>query len=211
MNIIYKNIRFILMLSILHLTTTQCLAGEQSIRRDIYKFELGMTIKEAKAISQLVQKEDTEVYLMQKYGFGNPDKQKQINDLLGKQVFSVMDNLPENAESMEILFRKGMLYQIAMHYGKNYVMRIDWDIFTVSALQKYGQPLIRNNLDRLGSFSYYWNDGKTTLEISKIGSTSSTWRTRRTGRRSSRRSSRSSSATGRRPTSSRSRRSASSR
>lgn len=70
---------------------------------------------------------------------------------------------------MEVFFKNGVLYQIALHYGKDYVEKVDWDLFTMPALKKYGQPMISSDLENIGSFSYEWTDMLTKLEIAKGG------------------------------------------
>jgi hypothetical protein len=128
-----------------------------------------MTFQEVGKVFTMEEKEDGAVTLMRKYGFGDPENQASINKKLGKQVFAVKGKLPENVTSMEVLFRNGILYQIALHYGKDYVQKVDWDLFTSPAIKKYGQPIVLNNIHNIASFSYQWEDGQTTLEISKSG------------------------------------------
>lgn len=115
------------------------------------------------------EKEDGAIALMRKFGFGDPEKQAKTNKKLGKQVFEIGGNLSEGLSSMEVFFRKGVLYQIALHYGKDYVQKVDWDLFTLPAITKYGQPIVFNNIQPTASFSYQWADGLTRLEIAKGG------------------------------------------
>jgi len=144
-------------------------AGEQTITRVVADIGLGMTFQEVGKVFKIEEKEDGVVTLMRKYGFGDPENQVSINKKLGKQVFIVKDTLPENVDSMKVFFRNGILYQISLHYGKDYVQKVDWDLFTEPAIKKYGQPIVLNNIHNIASFSYQWEDGQTKLEISKSG------------------------------------------
>lgn len=144
-------------------------AVNQEINREVSGIKLGMSIQAVSEIFQMVEKEDPSIGLMRKYGFGNPDEQEKINKLLGVQRFDLKGNFPKGAESMEASFLKGILYRVALHYGKNYIQKVDWDIFTLPAFKKYGQPLVRNDVESIDSFSYQWSDGQTGLEIAKGG------------------------------------------
>lgn len=144
-------------------------AAAQAITRVVADIQLGMTVQEVGKVFNMEEKEDVLVTLMRKYGFGDSENQARINKNLGKQVFAVNGKLPENVTSMDVLFRNGILYQIALHYGKDYVQKVDWDLFTEPAINKYGQPTVISNLKNMASFSYQWTDEQTTLEISKSG------------------------------------------
>lgn len=148
-------------------------AEEQVIARTVAGIELGMSLQEVGKVFQMEEKEDGVVALMRKFGFGDPEKQSKINKKLGKQVFAIKGNLPKGVASMEAFSRNGILYQIALHYGKDYVQKVDWDFFTLPAIKKYGQPIVLNNVQNyLSSFSYQWTDGQTKLEIAKGGTLS---------------------------------------
>ncbi len=144
-------------------------AGEQRINREVAGLQLGMSFKEAGKIFQMTEKEHGVISLMRKYGFGDPEKQTKINKKLGKQVFEIKENLAEGLSNMEVLFRNGFLYGIALHYGKDYVQKVDWDLFTLPAIKKYGQPIVFNNIQNDYSFHYQWADELTSLEIGKGG------------------------------------------
>ena len=58
---------------------------------------------------------------------------------------------------------------MALHYGKDYIQQVPWEIFTSSAIRKYGQPVVDDNIHATGSFAYQWSDGDTKLEIAKSG------------------------------------------
>lgn len=151
----------------LMIITSSVFASDIKINREIAVISLGMTIEEVSKIFQMEEKEDVVVTLMRKYGFGDSENQARINKNLGKQVFTVNGKLPENVSSMDVLFRNGILYQIALHYGKDYVQKVDWDLFTEPAINKYGQPTVSSNVKNMASFSYQWTDEQTKLEISK--------------------------------------------
>lgn len=144
-------------------------AGEQTINREVAGLQLGMSFKEASEVFQMAEKEDGLITLMRKYGFGDPEKRTKINQKLGKQVFEIKGNLAEGLSNVEVFFGNGVLYQIALHYGKDYVQKVDWDLFTSPAIKKYGQPIILNDIQNIASFSYRWADGLTKLEIAKGG------------------------------------------
>ncbi len=118
---------------------------------------------------QMVEKEDGVVRLMRKYGFGDPEKRTKINKKLGKQVFELKGTLDEGLSNIDVFFRNGVLYQIGLHYGKDYVQKVDWDLFTLPAIKKYGQPIVLNNIQNSAGFSYQWADDLTKLEIAKGG------------------------------------------
>lgn len=147
-------------------------AEEQVIARAVAGIELGMSLQAVGKVFQMEEKEDGVVALMRKFGFGDPERQSKINKKLGKQVFAIKSNLPKGTASMEAFFRNGILYQIALHYGKDYVQKVDWDLFTLPAFKKYGQPIVLNTVQNLSSFSYQWTDGQTKLEIAKGGTLS---------------------------------------
>jgi len=151
---------------------TGSMAEEQVIARSVAGIELGMSLQEVSKVFQMEEKEEGVVVLMRKFGFGDPEKQSKINKKLGKQVFAIKDNLPKGVASTEVFFRNGIFYQIALHYGKDYVQKIDWELFTLPAIKKYGQPIVLNNVLNLSSFSYQWIDGQTKLEIAKGGTLS---------------------------------------
>jgi len=144
-------------------------AAEQPINREVAGLQLGMSFKEAGKIYQMTEKEHGVISLMRKYGIGDPEKQTEINKALGKQVFEIKENLAEGLSNMEVFFRNGFLYQIALHYGKDYVQKVDWDLFTLPAIKKYGQPIVLNHIQNDYSFWYQWADELTKLEIGKGG------------------------------------------
>lgn len=148
-------------------------AGAEKISRQIAGLELGMSAREAEKILEMEEREDGTIILMRRYKFGDPDERAKLNKLIGKQVFTLKSNLPKGVESAEAFFLKGVLYQVALHYGKNYVQQVSWEIFTSPAIRKYGQPMVADNIHDTGSFSYQWSDGETKLEIAKNGTISS--------------------------------------
>lgn len=147
-------------------------AKDYKIGREIVGIKLGMTIQDVSHIYKIKQKEEGIVALMRKLDFGDPERLANINKLLDKKVFLLTGNLPKGIESIETFFCKGILYQIALHYSKDYVQKIDWDLFTLPAFKKYGMPSVNNAIDTLSSFSYQWIDNQTKLEIEKSGTLS---------------------------------------
>ena len=103
------------------------------------------------------EREDGTIILMRRYGFGDPDEQAKLNKLIDKQVFTLKGNLPKGIESAEAFFVKGVLYQVALHYGKDYIQQVSWEIFTSPAIRKYGQPVVDDNIHATGSFAYQWS------------------------------------------------------
>lgn len=163
---------FVIIFIFLFASITFTRAEDRAITRVVAGIELGMSLQEIGKIFQIEEKEDAVISLMRKFGFGNPEKQSKINKKLGKQVFGVKSNLPKGSDSMELFTRNGILYQIALHYGKDYVQKVDWDLFTQPAIKKYGQPSVLNDVQNMSSFSYQWDDGQTKLEIAKGGTLS---------------------------------------
>ncbi len=138
----FLNVLFIIFFVLL----IDALADTKAINRGILGIKLGMTLDEVKKLFHIEEKEDGMVILMRRYGFDDPEKQTKINKSLDKKVFNVKDGLSEGVESIELFSRKNIIYQIALHYGKEYVQKIDWDLFTLSSIEKYGQPKVLNNL-----------------------------------------------------------------
>ena len=147
-------------------------AGEQVITRTVAGIELGMSLQEVGKVFHMEEKEDAVVAIMRKFGFGDPEKQSKINKKLGKRVFAAKGTFPNEVNSINVLFRNDVLYQIALNYGKEYVQKVDWDLFTLPAINKYGHPIVSNNIPVLASFTYQWADGQTKLEIQKSGTLS---------------------------------------
>ncbi len=144
-------------------------AVKQTIKREVAGLRLGMSFEEASKIFQMTEKEDGVVRLMRKYGFGEPEKQSKINKKLGKQVFEIKGAITDGLSHVEVFFRNGVLYQIALHYGKDYVQKVDWDLFTLPAINQYGQPIVRNDILNTAAFWYQWTDELTRLQIGKSG------------------------------------------
>lgn len=147
-------------------------AAEKNISRTVAGISLLMSTRDVSSNFQMEEKPYGTVMLMRKYGFGNPEEQSKINKMIGKKRFSLTGNLPTGVESMDVLFFKEVLYRIDLHYGKDYVQKVSWDVFTLSAFKTYGQPMVNNNIKQ-GSFAYRWSDGKTNLEVAKAGNLTS--------------------------------------
>lgn len=167
----YKIISFVFILFIVSVIDAS--AEKSTVTRMVAGIGLGMSLEEVEKIFQLEEKEDGLVNLMRKAGFGDPDKRANIYKKLGKREFAIKNNFPKDVNRMEVLFRNDILYGIALHYGKEYVQRVDWDLFTIPAINKYGEPRVSNHIPDLNSFSYHWSDGQTAIEIGKSGTLSS--------------------------------------